>query len=305
MAFIFRSLLILVMIAGLSGQTKICEVSHPKVDEQSAVVKSQTYDDVYWVCNDSGNEPFIYPLNSRGEMIIPDFMKRHLKDGKSDDYPGIEIHNASLLDWEAMTVIGDTLIVADVGNNGNARRDQGIYLILEPNPHTTYETRPLMWLPVCFEDQSRYPAAEWEFDCESIFSFEGKIYFLTKHRADQQINKPASSTKLYRMDTRFTDRVNVLKRISRKEDLGGWVTDACMAPDESAMVMLAQNPLATIVWYFPKPKRGDDFLSQAPQKFSLMKANQAEGVCFKDSRTILVTNEQREWFEIPLEAFSK
>jgi len=97
----------------------------------------------------------------------------------------------------------------------------------------------------------------------------------------------------------------VLKLINRKDDLGGWVTDASMAQDESAMVLIAQNPLATIIWYFPKPKRGDDFLAQTPRSYSLVKADQAEGVCFKDPQTIIVTNEQREWFEIPLSAFSK
>ena len=305
MSSTLRILLILIIVISVNAQKKICIVDHPDIDEQSAVIKSQTYEDVYWVCNDSGDDPYVFPLTSQGEMIVPDFMKKRYSGNKIAEYPGIKIHSASLLDWEALTVLGDTLVIADVGNNGNTRRDMGVYLIPEPNPRTTYETRPLVWLPVRFEDQSSYPATEWEFDCESIFAFQGKIYFLTKHRSDQNIHKPAPSTKLYRMDTRYTDRVNVLKLINRKEDLGGWVTDASMAPDESAMVLIAQNPLATMVWYFPKPKRGDDFLSEKPRTYSLVKADQAEGVCFKDSKTIIVTNEQREWFEIPLSAFSK
>jgi hypothetical protein len=296
---------ILLLTTTLSAQTKMCVVKHKDVDEQSAIIKSLTYENVYWVCNDSGDKPFVFPLTEKGEMIVPDFMKKRYSGDKIDDYPGIKIKNASLMDWEALAVMNDTLIIADVGNNGNARRDLGIYVIPEPNPRSTYETRPLLWLPVRYEDQTSYPAGEWEFDCESIFTFKGKIYFLTKHRTDQHIIKPAASTKLYRMDTRYTDRVNVLKLINRKDDLGGWVTDACMAPDESAMVLIAQNPLATIVWYFPSPKRGDDFLAQPPKTYTLVKADQAEGVCFKDSKTIIVTNEQRDWFEIPLSAFKK
>ncbi|MBT3229512.1 MAG: hypothetical protein HOD43_03800 [Candidatus Marinimicrobia bacterium] len=305
MSLTLRVLMVLTLITNLSAQNKICEVVHKDIDEQSAIIKSQTYDNVYWVCNDSGSEPFLFPLTSRGEMIAPDFMKKRFSGKKLDEYPGIKVKSASLIDWEALALLGDTLVIGDVGNNGNTRRDMGVYLIPEPNPRATYETRPLIWLPVSFEDQSNYPATEWEFDCEAMFTFQGKIYFLTKHRADRHIRKPAAATKLYRMDTRFTNRVNVLKLINRKEDLGGWVTDASMAPDESAMVMLAQNPLATIIWYFPKPKRGDDFLAQTPRTYSLVKADQAEGICFKDSKTIIVSNEQREWFEIPLKAFSK
>ena len=305
MSMILRIISVFAIIACMNAQEKICEVKHKDIDEQSAIIKSQTYDNVYWVCNDSGNKPFVFPLTGQGEMIVPDFMKKRYSGEKINDYPGIKIKSASLLDWEALTVLGDTLVIADVGNNGNTRRDMGVYLIPEPNPRATYETRPLVWLPVRFEDQSNYPASEWEFDCEAIFTFQGKIYFLTKHRADRNIRKPAASTKLYCMDTRFTNKVNVLKLINRKDNLGGWVTDASMAQDESAMVMLAQNPLATMIWYFPRPKRGDDFLSQKPRTYSLVKADQAEGVCFKDPQTIIVSNEQREWYEIPLSAFSK
>jgi hypothetical protein len=305
MSLSLRIILVFILIANLSAQEKICVVKHKDVDEQSAIIKSLTYENVYWVCNDSGDKPFVYPLTGQGEMIVPDFMKKRYSGNKIDDYPGIKIKNASLIDWEALAVLKDTLLIADVGNNGNSRRDMGVYLVPEPNPRSTYETRPLVWLPVRYEDQSNYPAMEWEYDCESIFTFQGKIYFLTKHRAANQIRKPTASTKLYRMDTRYTNKVNVLKLINRKEDLGGWVTDASMAPDESAMVLIAQNPLATIIWYFPKPPRGDDFLAQTPKTFTLVKADQAEGVCFKDPKTIIVTNEQREWYEIPLSAFSK
>ncbi|NQT64302.1 MAG: hypothetical protein HQ556_15180 [Candidatus Marinimicrobia bacterium] len=305
MSLTHRVVFVLIMITHLSGQDKICIVKHKDIDEQSAIIKSQTYDNVYWLCNDSGDKPFVFPVTGQGEMIVPDFMKKRYIGKKIDEYPGIKIKNASLIDWEALAVLKDTLIIADVGNNGNTRRDMGVYLIPEPNPRSIYETRPLLWLPVRYEDQSKYPAEEWEFDCESIFTFQGKIYFLTKHRSDRHIRKPAAATKLYRMDTRFTHKANVLKLINRKDNLGGWVTDASMAQDESAMVLIAQNPLATIIWYFPKPKQGDDFLAQTPRSYSLVKADQAEGVCFKDPQTIIVTNEQREWFEIPLTAFSK
>ena len=304
MRLILSLLSILMTTPFLSAQEKICEVKHPHIDEQSAIIKSKTYQDVYWVCNDSGDKPVVFGLDSKGEIIIPDFLKKHYKGKKKDEvYPGIKIKNASHLDWEALAVMEDTLIIADVGNNGNARRDLGIYLIPEPNPRAIYETRPLVWLPVKYEDQNEYPAGDWEYDCEAIFVFDGKIYFLTKHRADQHIRKPAPATKLYRLDTRYTNKVNTLKLISRKEDLGGWVTDASMAQDGSGMVLLAQNPFATIVWYFPTPKRGDDFLAQTPRTFKFIKADQAEGVCFSDPQTIIVTNEQRAWYEISLSDF--
>ncbi|NQV29258.1 MAG: hypothetical protein HQ508_00080 [Candidatus Marinimicrobia bacterium] len=303
MKYLFFALFL--MSSLLWGQNKILRVAHSPINEQSAIVKSQTYEDVFWVCNDSGNEAAIFALNSSCEIIMPDFVRRHYDKKKEGDFPGIKISGAICQDWEAMSVLKDTLVIADMGNNGNARRDLGIYLVPEPNPHSITETRPLVWLPIRYEDQNEYPASEWEFDCESVFSYKGNIYFLTKHRSDQNINKPASSTKLYRLDSRYSNKTNVLKYISRRDELGGWITDANMAQDESAMVLLAQNPLATIIWYFPSPKKGDDFLAQTPKHYNLLKADQAEGVCFKDPNTIIVTNEQRDWFEISLSDFSK
>ncbi len=298
-------LISLISVNSVFGQKKICRVNHPPIDEQSTLVKSQTYNDVYWVSNDSGDDPFIFPLTGQGEIIIPGFLKRHYDGKEGRDYPGIEIKGAVHHDWEAIALLKDTLVIADVGNNGNARRDLGIYLVPEPNPHATYETRPLVWYPVRYEDQQQYPADEWEYDCESVFTFQGKIYFLTKHRSGQRIAKPAPATKLYRMDTRYTNKVNVLKYISRKENLGGWVTDAGMAPDESALVLVAQNPLTTTLWYFPRPKRRDDFLSEPSKHVNLLKVEQVEGICFKDSETIMISNEQRNWFEVPLSAFTR
>jgi len=289
----------------LFAQQPFCTVDYPPIDEQSSIVKSQTYTDVFWVANDSDEDPVLFPLTGQGQIIIPDFMQKHYQKSQ-DSYPGIKLLGAVLHDWEAMALLGgDTLVIADAGNNGNARRDLGVYLVPEPNPHTSYQTRPLVWYPIRYPDQNHYPADEWEFDCEAIFTFKGQLYFLTKHRADQKINWPAPDTKLYRLDTRHTDRSNVLTYISRKNNLGGWVTDAAMAPDESAIVLLAQNPLTTTIWYFPRPRRKDDFLASAPLKYNLLQAHQAEGVCFKDSKTLIVTNEQRDWYEIPLAGFTK
>jgi len=302
-----RFALAIILVSGcatiLSAQQPILRVDHRAVTEQSAIIKSSSYEDLFWVCSDSDGEAYLFPLTATGQMIVPDWQRKRYAGEKIHDYPGVRITTAHLNDWEALTVLRDTLVIADVGNNGNARRDLGIYLVPEPNPRAVYETRPLAWYPVRYEDQKNYPAEEWEFDCEAIFAYKGKLYFLTKHRSDRHIIRPAPSTKLYRMDTRHTNRSNILKFISRKDDLGGWVTDASMAQDGSAMVLLAQNPLATMIWYFPSPKRGDDFLAQPPRTYTLAKAGQAEGVCFKDSKTLIVTNEQGDWFEIPLSAF--
>lgn len=296
----------LLLISGsVIPQEKIMSIEHPPIDEQSALIKSPSYKNVYWVANDSGDGPRIFPLDKKGEVIIPNFMRNHYSKKNAEPYPGIEILGAINLDWESMATLGDTIIIGDVGNNGNARRDLGVYMVLEPNPHETPKTRALSWHPLHYEDQNKFPPEEWEFDCEAIFTFQGKLYFLSKHRADGNINKPHPSTNLYVMNTRHTSSSNVLKKVGSRDDLGGWVTAADIAPDESGLVFIALNPLTATIWYFPRPKKGDNFLSQRPRHFTLANALQAEAVCFKDQETIIVTNEQRGWFEIPLSKFNK
>ena len=291
----------LCIVSLVLGQERFAKVSHENIDEQSAIVKSETYPDVYWVCNDSGDGPFIFPLNSKGEIIIPNYLKkRYSKKGKS--YPGIEILGGIHHDWESMTTLGDTLVVADVGNNGNARRDLGIYLIPEPNPYAVDRTRALVWIPIHYEDQKSFPPEDWYYDCESIFTYQGKLYFLTKHRSDGHISKPNPSTKLYRLDTRYTDRSNSLKLLGSADNLGGWVTGADMAPDGSGLVFIALNFITTEVWFYPTPKKHDNFLASKPRSYTLIKGDQTEGVCFSDKNTLIISNEQREWVRIPLSA---
>jgi hypothetical protein len=296
-----RVIIALCFTVSVMGQGVMAKLAHEPINEQSSLVKSETYPGVFWVTNDSGDGPYIYPLNEKGEIIIPGYLqKRYSKPGKT--YPGIEIIGAVHHDWESMTTLGDTLVIADVGNNGNARRDLGVYLIPEPNPYAVDKSRPLVWLPVHFEDQREYPPQEWSYDCEAVFTFKGKLYFLTKDRSDRHISKPSPTTQLYRMDTRHSDRSNALKKIGAADDLGGWVTGADMAPDGSGLVFIALNYLTTTIWYYPTPTDGDRFLDTKPQYYILKKASQTEGVCFMDSKTLIVSNEQRDWIKVPLSA---
>ena len=66
-----RMIIILLSLTVLFGQKKIARVDHPPIDEQSSLIKSKTYDDVYWVSNDSDTKPYLFPLTLKGEIIVP------------------------------------------------------------------------------------------------------------------------------------------------------------------------------------------------------------------------------------------
>lgn len=172
----------------------------------SGIARSRTYSGIYWVHNDSGDRARIFPIRQDGSVVIPPFVSRRDTSSRPEDpalvYEGIQVGGAVNIDWEDIAIDGDTLYIADTGNNANARHDLAVYVLKEPNPETTLQTPILKRIPIAYPDQKAFPGDEWHFDCEAIFVFQGKLYFLTKHRAPRQPNTPEPSTKLYRLDYR-------------------------------------------------------------------------------------------------------
>lgn len=283
----------------------IATVDHAPLDEMSGIVKSRTYEDVYWVHNDSGDDPRLFAIHADGSVIMPPWLDRwnyvgEPEEGK-EEFAGLEIDLASNIDWEDIATDADTIYIADCGNNGNARRDLGVYLLYEPNPEAVSEARILKWLPVAYPDQDAYPGAVWHFDCEAVFVHNHKLYLLTKHRAGQ-IDVVETGTKLYRLDTDKTDEVNVLTKVDEHADLGGWVTAADMSPDGEMLAVLCQYPVQS-VWLFDTPAEGDEFLSSAARRLVFTNGQQCEAICFVDSESLMMTNEQRELFTLKVEDF--
>lgn len=282
------------------GQTQVGEVALDLVDEQSAIVKSGSYSNTYWVLNDSGDEARLFPLRADGTAIIPPYLQRHYTD-RTRAFPGIPVYGAVNQDWETLTRLGDTLIIGDTGNNGNARRDLALYFLIEPNPKASDGVHVLSRIPIAYPDQDGWPPEEWDYDCEAIFTFQGNVYFLTKQRANQRIDMPKPATRLYRLDSRKPNRVNQLTLVGEKDNLGGWVTGAELSPDESRLAVLIHHPINSGIWIFPKPRRGDNFLKQAGQYLPLGKLGQCEGICWQDNRTLIITNEDRDIFSVTLD----
>lgn len=275
-------------------------VQHKPIDEMSGIARSSTYEGVYWVHNDSGDRPRIFPIRLDGSVVIPPFVSRRDASDRAEDpsvvYEGILIEGAANIDWEDIATDGDMIYIADVGNNSNARRDLAVYAVKEPNPEVTIQAHVLKRIPVAYPDQKAFPGDVWHFDCEAVFVFQGKLYFLTKHRAPRQLATPENGTKLYRLDTQHLDRVNVLTLVDSHSDLGGWVTAAAMSPDRRVLAVLCQAPQQSI-WLFERPARGDKFLSDGKaRRIPIRNGKQCEAIEWIDNKQLVVTNEQRELF---------
>ncbi len=284
-------------------------VTHSPIEEMSGIVKSVIYPNVFWVHNDSGDEPRLFAIRADGSAVMPSWLGREFFTGATPvegkkPFPGIHIDVAANSDWEDIAIDGDTLYIADTGNNGNARRDLGLYVLAEPNPEATFQTRPLKWLPITYPDQSEYPGMKrWQFDCEAMFVYRSKPYFITKHRVPGRIEGAGPGANLYRLDTMHTDKVNKLTKVDGAADLGGWVTSAKLSPDGRTLAVLCESPVSS-VWLFETPRSGDKFLSSRARRLVFTGAKQCEAVCFDGNDTVVVTNEQRDIFRLPVSDFA-
>ena len=283
------------LFAAADAVQVIGRVEHEALDEVSGIVKS-TLGDFYWVHNDSGDEARLFALDAESNVLWPPFIRI-----AEADWPGHGIDNAWNFDWEDIALADGVLYIADVGNNGNARRDLGVYVVNEPNPLAIPKMRTLKFLPIRYPDQKSYPANLWHFDCEAVFVADGKLYFITKHRRPGEIGGFEAGAKLYRLDTSFTDRENVLTLVSTHEDVF-LATGADLSPDGSRLAVSTYDAL----WIFDEPADGDDWLSGTTWRLDLDRAvvKQLEAVTWDDAATLRLVNENRDVMSADLAAFT-
>ena len=277
---------------------RIAEVTHPALGEMSGIVAS-SYPDIYWVHNDSGDTARVFAIHANGDIVVPRYISAIYPGRSTDEWSGYAIDNAWQYDWEDIALAEGILYLADIGNNDNARRDLGVYVVNEPNPEYVSKARAVHFLPVRYPDQAEYPANLWHFDCEAVFTFAGKLYFLTKHRQPGKALSWEPGTKLYRLDSKHTDRDNVLALVDRHERVT-LATGADMSPDAQHLAILTYARL----WVFGRPRRGDEWLQSPARVLELDRAlvKQIEAVAWESNDSLLITNENREIFRVPLSA---
>ena len=250
-----------------------------KIDESSAIIKSRTWDDVYWTLNDSGNKNRIFPFNRNGQLYRAEWYK--------EDQGGIYIGGVLNIDWEEMAADNEgNIYVCDCGNNGNARRDLCIYQLKDPFPTFSGSVNYFKKIHFYYPEQKEFPAKPNNFDCEAVFWANGKLYLLTKHRADTQTN-------LYRFDSIDTLKENPVTLLSTF-DIGGMVTSADATPDGKKLAVLTYNN----IWLFESET--DDYF-HGKVSWLPIKAQQCEAICFDDDETLIITNEQKDLFEVKLD----
>lgn len=253
--------------------------------ELSGIVRSRSDKNVFWIHNDSGDQPRVFAIDSTGHFY---------KSDRYQNYEGIAIGGATNVDWEDITMDNKgNLVVADVGNNGNDRKDLVLYVIPEPSPRASNTT----WLKKLFfkyPDQKTFAdRKDFNYDCEAVFFADNRFHFLSKNRSD-------SYTKLYRLDTEKTDEVNTLTLLDRF-DIKGRVTAADATEDGTKLVVITYEA----IWMFERTGKEQSFF-KGNIWWLPVTAPQIESVCFKDASTLWLMDEEKSaLYELPLSHLKK
>ena len=270
--------------------------------EVSGMARSRSYSGTYWVTNDSGDTARIFAIDADGKTILPTYSRFSYYGEESEkgkkQWEGFRVLNGRNVDWEAMTIDANYLYVADTGNNFNDRRDLGIYALSEIDPTASTQSAVIKFMPVAYPEQVDFPDMDnLHFDAEALFSADDKLYLVTKHRKRRVFNTYEKGANLYRLDTQYTDRDNLLTLVDSNPDILA-ATGAELSPDGSTLAVISYTDL----WLFDRPAAGDLWLSSGFRRYPLDTdvARQIETVAWADDATLLLTNEQRDLFRVTL-----
>lgn len=274
------------------------------IAEMSGIVKSRRRDNLFWVHNDSGDSARIFAIDANGNSVLPTYSKFTYygdapQPGK-EQWEGFEVLYANNIDWEDIAIDANYLYIADMGNNGNARRNLAIYLVSEIDPTASTRSAVIKKLPVKYPDQHQYPSENLHFDSEALFVADGKPYVITKHRAGGFFhNRWEPGAKLYRLDTNYDDRENELMLVDTHPDLVA-ATGADLSPDGSTLAVISMGGL-----YLFRDPIDDQWLSTGKQwrvRLNGRAFKQAEAIAWETDERLVITNEQGELFRIELSA---
>ncbi|GAA3533301.1 hypothetical protein [Zobellella aerophila] len=214
--------------------------------------------------NDSGNGVELFMLDAAGQI--------------REIWP---LAGARNRDWEDITIAGDTLYLADIGNNGGYRRDLVIYRL----SMASQAARAVQEIPVRYAEQTNFmpPQHRHNFDAEALTWVDGELWLLTKRWLDEQ-------TALYKLDpgappTPLTEQQRLDTRML--------VTAADYDAGSQTLIVLGygRNWLVRRAYLWLYPVRDGRIIEWQGRHFTLAEGGQFEGVALGADGHLYLTRE--------------
>ncbi len=221
-----------------------------------------------WTLNDSGNASKLYGINEKG------IIKKELK---------IKAKNN---DWEDLASDKEgNIYIGDFGNNLSKRKNLAILIVSKDSLNNEGKIN-IERISFHYPNQKKFPPKKKQlyFDCEAFFHFNDSLYLFTKSRVKNDFGK----TNLYKIPAiQGNHEAQFISSFNSCKDMKCWITSADISSDGKQIALL--TPKA--VWIFYQFEN-DSFFSGKNIQFDFDYISQKEGVCFKDSTTLLITDEK-------------
>ena len=257
----------------------ITTLKDKSISESSGLAASRLTAGAYWTHNDSGDGPFIYAFDTRG-----------------DSFGVFRVAGAQARDWEDMARGPGPergkpyLYLGDIGDNNKARAEIVVYRV--PEPALTTATRTFTKIrPGATEPAEairlRYPDGTHDAETLLVHPVSGHIYIITK----VVIANPA----VYEAAPPFTvDKPVTMTRlgvVNVPSLFGGVLTGGSISPDgrHVALCDYFQGYELTLP---AGSKNFNDIWKQKMVGFDLGKRKQGEAITYRlDGKALLATSE--------------
>jgi len=262
--------------------TTITTIKEKSITESSGLTASRSTPGAYWTHNDSGDGPFIYAFDTRGDSL------------------GIfRVTGAQAFDWEDMAAgpgpdaNKSYLYLGDIGDNNEARDEVVVYRV--PEPALSATTRKLSKVrPGSTEPAEairlKYPDGKHDAEALLVHPTTGNIYIVNK--------VPIANPAVYEAAAPFTiGKLVVMRRIGEihvPSIFGGVITGGSISPDGRRVALCDYFQGYEIVL----PAGSRDFNELWKQKmigFDLGKRKQGESITYRlDGKAFLATSEGKQ-----------
>lgn len=143
---------------------RLGKITHSSITEISGIVPYSYERGYFWVHNDSGDGPYIYSIDSLGNLLQKVTIKG-IRPIDVEDIGRVSYKNENYL------------LLADIGNNLRNREILSLYLIKEPKIDNTHKE-----ITVNLERHIQIKYADKRRDCEAVFidPLDNRVYLVSK-----------------------------------------------------------------------------------------------------------------------------
>ncbi|HEY4422598.1 MAG TPA: hypothetical protein VGN10_00245 [Pyrinomonadaceae bacterium] len=274
--------LLIVAILTYGQPATLATIKDKSISESSGLVASRTTPGAYWTHNDSGDGPFIYAFDTRG-----------------DSFGTFRVNGGEARDWEDIAAgpgpqpNRSYLYIGDIGDNDAVRPEVIVYRVAEPalSSATRNFTKSRPGSTELAEAiRLRYPDGKHDAEALLVHPRTGNLYIVTK----VLIANPV----VYEAVAPFTaGRSITLRKVGEPRVpslFGGAITGGSISPDGRRVALCDYFSGYELV--LPAGRANfDDIWKQKMTSFDLGKRKQGESITYRlDGKAFLATSEGKQ-----------